>query len=183
MMKLYRVKTSGCVVGGCKDVTFVWFRCHRAPRRYEELIENYDASDPSVAYAVGAIDELFTSIEANALKEYLDQEHGGEGQTVIDERTLPLRNDVTGLRAKPIGGGDGHYMLDREEAYSLPFNVQGYYNLVGCELVNGPGIYHHRLFLALPDGTVRMQTNDEAAATEAEAANRPRVNGDSPIPL
>jgi hypothetical protein len=135
MMILYRVRTSGCVVGGCKDVTFAWFRCDGTPRPCTEPIENYDGSDPSVAE--GAIDELFTAIEANALKEYLDREHGGVGQTVIEERTLPIPNDVMGVRAKPVGGGDGRHMLDREEAYGLPSRVQGYYNLVGYELVDG----------------------------------------------
>jgi hypothetical protein len=80
-----------------------------------------------------------------------------------------------------VGGGDDFYMLDREEAYSLPFAVRGYYNLVGCELVDGSGVYHHRLLRVCPGGTVRMQTNDEAAATES--VNRPRINGDSPIPF
>jgi hypothetical protein len=42
--------------------------------------------------------------------------------------------------------------------------VSGYFNLVGCDLLDGSGVYHHRLFILSPDGGLRMQTNEEAAA-------------------
>ena len=75
-----------------------------------------------------------------------------------------------GVGAIPVGGGDDFQMLNREPGYNLPFKVWGYFNLVGRELADGSGIiHHHRLLIFDPDGpgTSRMQTNEEAAATEA----------------
>ena len=166
-MKLYRAHTIVEEYGGCKDVTFCWFRCGPGePRPYAELIDDYDPSDDGCAE--GAIDELFTATEANALKAYLDQEHGHEGVTTIKEARLPIPNNMMGVGAIPVGGGDGFQMLNREPAYNLSFKVWGYFNLVGRELADGSGVYHHRLLLFDPDGpgTSRIQTNEEAAATE-----------------
>jgi hypothetical protein len=61
-------------------------------------------------------------------------------------------------------------MLDKTPGYPLPFEVWGYYDLVGCELLNGSNVYRPRLefWLASADGD-RMQTNSEAAAMEREA--------------
>jgi hypothetical protein len=44
--------------------------------------------------------------------------------------------------------------------------VWGYFDLVGCELIAGSAVYHHRFMLLFPDGTMRQQTNKEAAANE-----------------
>jgi hypothetical protein len=70
-----------------------------------------------------------------------------------------------GNGARAVGGGDDFYMLAKEPEYSLPFEVWGYFDLVGCELVDGSDVYHHRLLL-VSQNEVRMQTNEEAKALD-----------------
>jgi hypothetical protein len=139
MMKLYSVTTNGCVMCGCKDVTLHWFRRERTPRPYAELIEGYDASDAFLSCAEGAIDELFTQSEAHALEQYLSRHQCVVGQTVIEECTLPVPHNMLALGAMPYDRGDCFYTLDEDEAYSLPFKVEGYFTLVGCEPVDSFG--------------------------------------------
>jgi hypothetical protein len=164
MMKLYNVTSKKREYGGCKDVTFHWFFAgeRSQPRPYAELIKDYNVEDHF--YATSYIDELFTEDEARQLKDYLDREYGGQGMTTtIKEVSLPIVNNMAGVGSIAVGGGDDFYMLDRARSYSLPFKVWGYFDLVGCELVDGSDVYHHRLMLVGPDG-VRMQTNEEASA-------------------
>jgi hypothetical protein len=163
-MKLYNVCTIVKEYSDCKNVTFQWFysdtRPH--PRPYAELIENYKPDDQ---YAEEHIDELFTEDEASQLKQYLDREHGHEGTTTITEEPLPVANNMMGYGARAVGGGDDFYMLDKEPEYSLPFKAWAYFNLVGCELIDGSDVYRHRLILVSASG-VRRQTNEEAKAMD-----------------
>jgi hypothetical protein len=80
MMELFRVSTTVKECRGRKNVLFEWFyRDSRGDRPYAELVENYNPEDPFARDAEDAIDELFTAIEAKALKDYLDREYGDEG--------------------------------------------------------------------------------------------------------
>jgi len=148
----------------CKDVHFHWFRNEPATgRSYPDLIHNYQPGD---LYPESYVDELFAWDEANALKEYLDRDYGDAGITTIRQAVLPVPRDTMGLGAIAVGGGDDFYVLDKTENYPLPFSVWGYFNLVGCELIDGSGVYHRRFMLLFPDGTARQQTNEEAAANK-----------------
>jgi hypothetical protein len=141
-MKLYRVTTIVKEFHDCKDVPFHWFRHDRGKRcAYDELIENYDPSDHDARDAEGAIDELFTDIEANVLKEYLDQEHAGAGVTTIEEVHLPIRSNCMGVGAIPVGGCNDFYMLSKEPTYTLPFEAWAYFDLRGCAPADGSSIY------------------------------------------
>jgi len=75
-----------------------------------------------------------------------------------------------GFAARAVGGGDSFYSLSEEPEYSLPFKVSGYFNLLGCTLIDNGDTYRHRLFIVREkdDGTIdaRMETNPEAAARE-----------------
>jgi hypothetical protein len=173
MIKLYSVTSNVKEFHGCKDVTFRWFfAAERAQRRpYADLIKHYQADDEYRMYSEGYIEELFSEDEARQLKEYLDREHGHEGTNSITEERLPIGRNVMGVGAVPVGGGDDFYMLDQEPNYSLPFKVWGYFNLVGCELLDGSDVFHHRLMLVNRfSGEVRWQTNQEAAVMEANNA-------------
>jgi hypothetical protein len=167
-LKLYHVRTTGVQYCGCKNVAFDWFRCERGePRPYAELIENYDLADELVVgYAESAIDGYFTEAEAIALKAYLDREHGHEGVTTIKEMELPIPSNTMGVAAIPVGGGTDFLMLHREPAFDLPFEVEGYFDLRGLDLVDGSDVYHPRLVIVEPGKPARMQTNDEAAADQ-----------------
>jgi hypothetical protein len=160
-MKLFCVNSVVKSFNGCRDVPFSWFivfDIDRPRRPYAELIRNYDPSDEHIGYAEDAVDELFTLEQAEQLKDYLDCEFsdGGENTNTIMEVTLPMSS---------VGGGDDFYMLDKTPGYPLPFKVQGYFNLVGCDLEDGSDTYRHRLYILSKDG-LRMQTNEEAAAME-----------------
>ena len=52
-----------------------------------------------------------------------------------------------GLGAIPVGGGPDGYLLHKESNYSLPFKVQGYFDLRGCVLVDGSGVFRSRLLM------------------------------------
>jgi hypothetical protein len=56
-----------------------------------------------------------------------------------------------GVGALPVGGGDDFYMLSEKPEYSLPFKVWGYFNLVGCTLIDNSDTYRHRPFVARRD--------------------------------
>jgi hypothetical protein len=176
-MKLYRASTTVREFRGCKNVVFNWFR-HAMPqgrRPFAVLIKDYEPERPLAVYTELLIEELFTSDEARQLKDYVDQHHGREGKTVIKEQPLPVENDMMGYGALAVGGGDDFYSLCEEPAYSLAFKVWGYYNLVGCTLIDNGDTYRHRLMIVAkdPDGTIecRMETNPEAAARERVRAH------------
>ena len=102
-MELYHVTTIAKKYSGCKNVEFIWFRCERrAPRPYADLIVNYDAA-AYVYYPEGYIDELFELDEAQALKDYIDQNHGEETTTTIKKAELPIANTSMGAGAMPVG--------------------------------------------------------------------------------
>jgi hypothetical protein len=165
-MKLYRVQSKVREFRGCRDVEFIWFRGDKPSehRPYAELIESYNPNHECAVYREGHIDELFTEKEALLLKEYLDRNHGDEGTTEIREKRLPVPNIFIGFGDLAVGGNDGYYYLFDERGYALPFKVLGYFDLEGCTLVDGSDVYHYRLWLMFSDGTMRMQTNEEAAA-------------------
>ena len=143
-MDLYHVSTTVPEYSDHRDVVFSWFRHgDQKPRAYVELIEDYESPEQDAEcwspsrYAEEAIDELFTFIEANALKEYLDREHGGHGVTTIEKVKLSLPNNIMGVSCAAVGGGTDFLMLNTETAYSLPFSAWGYFDLRHCERV-GP---------------------------------------------
>jgi hypothetical protein len=178
MMKRFYVETRVPEFEGCKSVLFTWFNARpvRGQRPYAGLIEGYDPKDDTTAYAEGIIDELFTEEEALQLKSYIQQEkryvHSG-GVTTLREVQIPIPNNSIGFGAMPVGGGNDFLVGYERPNYPLPFKVVAYYDLVGRELVDGSGVYHHRCMIVSPEG-VRMQTNEEAAA-DAKAALASRL--------
>lgn len=164
MIVLFHVTSTVKEFGGCKDVPFFWFRNGPAhDRPYHELIRDYQPGDD---YPELFVDELFDREEANALKEYLDRRD--IGITTIKQVELPIANDVMAISALAVGGADDFYMLDKSEDYPLTFSVWGYFNLLGCQLADGSGVYRHRLWVMFSDGTFRQQTNEEAAQSERD---------------
>jgi hypothetical protein len=140
MIKLYDVRTIAKECGGCKNVPFIWI-CNRPENKqphgpWEELIEGY-RPDGRYGYTQSAIGEFFTADEANALKDYIDREHGDIATTTITEASLPFPNCWAPLVATEDAGN--FYELDKAPGYSLPFRVWGYFNLVGCEMAGGSG--------------------------------------------
>ena len=119
----------------------------RKSQLYTDLMEDDDRFSEDIAYAEGAIGELFTEAEVGALVAYLDREHGSEGVTTIEEVSLPIPNNTFGVGALPIGGGRNYYRLDQEPQYDLAFEVRGFFDLLVCELSDGSGPYRHPPFV------------------------------------
>jgi hypothetical protein len=142
--KLFGVTTLVKEYGGCRDVTFHWFKEEPTPgaRPYGQLIADYVPGD---AYAEGAIDEYFTEDEAKQLAAYLAGEvDGDEDKTTTKEISLPIPNNMAGYGAMAVGDGDDFYMLSKSPDYPLPFSVSDYYNLEGYVLLDGSGCYGGR---------------------------------------
>ena len=129
--KLYQVTTVVKEYHGCKDVTFTWFYADErsAPRPYAELIADYDPHNPGAPFCEAHIHELFSEDEARQLIAYLEREHHEAGTTSISEAELPSANNVMGFSATPVGGGTDFHMLHKAPQYSLPFKVEGYFDL------------------------------------------------------
>lgn len=78
-------------------------------------------------------DELFTAGEASLFAEYLKSTHD-EDVTLV-EVSLPIAvrdehgNEQWSLGQSPFGGGVDMYCMWREDGYSLPFKVGGYYDV------------------------------------------------------
>ena len=115
--------------GHC-DVIIKWFRCEKPEIPlipYTEAIRDYVPGKHP--YAEGAIDELFSRVEAEQVAAYLDKYHGDEGRTTIKKRDLPIDNNAWCIRATPVGSGPDCYMLWKEPKYTVPFQVEGFFDL------------------------------------------------------
>jgi hypothetical protein len=96
---------------------------------YEDLIYGYEPK----CHSEWAIDESFTKDEIELLREYLAKAHNSELH--VQEVDLPIPNNILGY-GEIFGYWDingeqieGQIELSRDEGYSLPFEVSGYYNL------------------------------------------------------
>jgi hypothetical protein len=73
-IELFHVRSIAPELKGHRDVPISWFVSERPQPlglSYASLIENYDPADRFRMYSEGAIDELFTRAEADALVAYL----------------------------------------------------------------------------------------------------------------
>ena len=159
MIELFQVTSVIKQYRGCKDVTFSWFRNEPATGRpYRELVEDYQDGD---SYQESYIDEAFTREEACALQKYLEDYYGSDLRTTIEHVDLPARTNVAGITTIAVGGADDFYMLDKAADYPLSFSVWGYFNLLGCQMIDGSGEYQMRLTVLFPDGTFQKLTSGE----------------------
>ena len=116
-----------------------WFCNHRAEKLapYEDLICVYERGD--WYDAKDCVDESFSAEEIELLREYLQSGDGKELHTY--EIELPIMKslmpfgaigsfsiyDVCGDNVTRHVTIEDYYLLSKEEGYSLPFEVQGYY--------------------------------------------------------
>ena len=133
------------------DVRFNWYCLERAApvAPYQTLIADYDRLDEQFASALEKeVNRYFTGAEVLQLKDYLEERYG-----------LALSTEEVPLPVKQIGGffEEGNQViydyleLSDKEGYSLPFDVWGYYTIVGClstpELENAVLFLHRALEL------------------------------------
>lgn len=130
--ELFHVSSTIMEFHGCKDVCIAWFNTAdaRPDLPFAALIEGYDEMDTYFRrYSEGYVSELFTAEQARALVTYLDQHHGHESVQATTRVKLPVPGNIMGCGAIPVGGPQDFYLLCKEEEWTLPFEVWGYYDL------------------------------------------------------
>jgi hypothetical protein len=140
MIELFDVHTIAKELDGHSNVRLSWFRLENMNTQaaiYAEVIRDYNPDHEFAAYAEFAVEELFARDEAETLKAYLDEHHGGAGTTEITKHELPISNNVLGFGAIPTSGGPGRYCLWQERCYSLPFKVVGFFDLRNHKRLDG----------------------------------------------
>jgi len=171
MIELFSVHTIVEEFSGHSNVKLSWFRLEnrKVPAvSYAEVIRDYNSDDFFAPYAESALDELFTCDEAEALKAYLE-EHHDDSATFIKKCDLPLDKDVGGFRAIPTGGGPDNYPLWRERWYTLPFKVEGFFDLRNYERIDGReniARFSSQLILTPGRGVIRVGQTMERLLAE-----------------
>ena len=120
MTGLFRV-TSVAEFRGYKNVVISWFVLERpVPLElpYAEMIEEgYDPTvDVDYIDPAGCLHEYFTEAE-------------GKGRPVITPAKLPIPLNAMPFTAIPLGGPQDCLLLHERKTYTLPFKVEGYYDL------------------------------------------------------
>lgn len=168
------------------DVVMNWFRVGRRKPRlpYHELIADHvGLPDLRRMYAEHFIDELFTATEIDHLERHLRQIrpdvldlHTAEQDILtVQEVALPVKDPVMGYSDLPRGGLANGYLLAAQPGYTLPFHVQGYFDLRKDgypDKLNQSVAYLHRALqlLGIDKGIPKKQI--EAAAEELYRRNR-----------
>ncbi len=128
--QLFSITSTIPVFRDHSNVAIGWFvrrRTQPVARRYSNLIENYDALPTDARlYPEGAVDELFTRQEADALAAWL-REHRHDLSAKVDQVNLPIPANIIGLGAVPCGGGVDCLLLGTEEG--CPLEVGGFFDL------------------------------------------------------
>ncbi len=133
-LKLYKVNSTMDRVPHNEEfydnVNVKWFIWEREMPTipYEQAIQGYaENQHEDMAYAEGALDELFTIEETTAFKYYLLVKH--DINCHIEEVNLPIPINSMGYSPLTIGGPYNFYKLFKEKGYDLPFKVAGYIDL------------------------------------------------------
>src|SRR5262249_7334033 len=126
MTKLFIVTTIAPAFRGHRDVPISWYVSKRArpPRRScPKLIAGYDTAPKYLRlYARGALEELFTSEEAETFVAYLHSQYGAAAErTEIKEIELPIPTNTIGLGAIPDGGPVDCLLVAENPCWTLPF--------------------------------------------------------------
>lgn len=78
-------------------------------------------------YTATAIEQTFSKAEVQQLYIYLKRQSYFRGMKA--HRTWPPDNNCLGYGAYPVGGGEGWCDFYKDKDYSLPFKVEGYYDI------------------------------------------------------
>ncbi|TFG80327.1 MAG: hypothetical protein E4H23_02965 [Chrysiogenales bacterium] len=118
-----------------EEVKITWFVLERSKplAPYEAAILDYgQLNEKERAFPEEYVNEQFSRVEAEALKNYLERR--ADTATRIEEIELPVSPNASGCRRLPRGGGNDFFILHRETAYRLPFKVEGYFSVRFAEL-------------------------------------------------
>ncbi|MCP4153545.1 MAG: zinc ribbon domain-containing protein [bacterium] len=112
------------------NVKINWFMMGRGTPQipFEAAILRYDRLDIATKiHPENYLLERFTREEAQMLKLFLNSAQKTE--TVIEEIKLPITESEKGYRATPAGRGTDFIQLHKKGKYSLPFKVEGIFNV------------------------------------------------------
>ena len=137
-MELYRVTSAinklphdGLRYNG---VQVNWFMANRRMPvvQYKVAIKDYGSlSEKDALRPRELVKELFTSGEAQALKQYLEMTR--KQKVEIIPFALPVEAVNLGFKGHPVGSSSGFYQLCDERGYSLSFKVWGFYSVEGLK--------------------------------------------------
>ena len=135
-IELFHVHSVAPKLAGHRDVRICWLVSSRPQPlglSYADFVEGYNEADSwGRPYQEDAIDELFTRAEAEALASYL-KEHYDDKTVTIEKAALPFPSNVVGLSVMPAGGAVDFLLIAKNKAYSLPFEVEGYFDTRSSE--------------------------------------------------
>lgn len=118
------------------DVGVTWLRAEEQPAvPYERALQGYNPAEPDL-YRESTIDDLFTLEEAEQLQAYLLETYDTETELIAVPLPLP-KGALLSPGVLPTGGTRDLYPLIYHEGYSLPFMVNGFYDVDGHRLI-GP---------------------------------------------
>ena len=99
------------------------------------------------------IEEAFTADEALAFAAYLKARHNIDVK--IEPQQLPVPSDIVAVGGGAISDIQDFYMLSKEDGYTLPFPVHGFYNVKDAKLVERLSLKHRPIVIKLNDTTVK----------------------------
>ena len=129
----HRLGSRNVIVNGVKVEWCFMDKRDTPPIPYAVGIENYEracAESEGSTYAEMAIDELFTTEEAEALKEYLTQVY--DTSCEMEEPEIPIPASSVGTFCfydAASESTEGCISLYKAEGYNLPFRVVGVYSV------------------------------------------------------
>jgi len=114
---------------GYPEVSFALFHPEMTAEDLRPLVilaPGRTMDDVTHYYTASYIEQTFSKAEVKHLYAYF-RARGGARLKVC--RAHAPTNDVMGVGAIPVGGGNDFYMFSEEAGYSLPFKVWGYFDL------------------------------------------------------
>ena len=110
-----------------------WFVANRRMPvvQYKVAIKDYGSlSEKDALRPRELVKELFTSGEAQGLKQYLETR---KQRVEIIPFALPVEAVNLGFKGHPVGSSSGFYQLCDEKGYSLSFRAWGFYDVEGLK--------------------------------------------------
>jgi hypothetical protein len=171
MPKLFTVRSS-ITLHGFRNVPVGWFVLKRERHLFgpngslgvgvRDLLPNYGGNHHGYDSA-DALEEYLTESEAETFSDWvLTYRQTATGVEPVQFPIMLEGNTILGsIGSTAVGGETGFLTISRSPDYALPFKVEGYFDIRGCEAHRDDGVKH-----------MPTNSNDRPAAvpiTDAEA--------------
>jgi hypothetical protein len=145
MPKLFTVRSS-ITLHGFRNVLVAWFVSTRERLLFgpngslgvdvRDVLPNY-GGDYAGYDSADALEEYFTESEAKMFSDWLLTYR--QTATAVEPEQFPIMlegNTILGaIGSTPVGGETNFLMISRSPDYDLPFQVEGYFDVRGCERI------------------------------------------------